>query len=316
MLFTPILKTKQSSEYHALEELMALIENTASIRPYIECIKTIDDKCVQKYLDLLNDGVDYFLEPLASDIETLLLNLESYHPNCTIVFRITNETSLIDIEAFVNAHKKCGKKYGLKIDDADDRYLSYFKKMDDNDCLFIELGGTAYNSSSFLDDILDEQLKCKIIIHSNERAQYLRGEDFKNLAYNDKANFNFSVIDAIKASAFSFEGFGSRCTAKDENSEEVKIAKEVYGVFLIYDYDNNNIYTVKSDSKDHISRIYNEVRDKTIANRMLLDSLFFNYSPVAKKTLDNYLALSKTSSSRFITISIIRYIEEIARNLV
>ena len=86
-------------------------------------------------------------------------------------------------------------------------------------------------------------------------------------------------------------------------------------MFLIYDYLHNNIFSVRSENKDHISRIYNEVREIVEANRPSLDSLFFEGSPIAKKTLDIYLALPRTSSSRFITISIIRYIEEIAYNL-
>lgn len=316
MLFTPVLKTKQSSEYHALSEAMIAIEETPNILPYIECIKSIDDKCVKKYIDLLGTKINCFIEPLESDVGKVLEGIDTYKANCTIVFRITKATSLEDIKTFILTTKQHDRHCGIKIDDADDRYFSIFQSLSDSDYLFIELGGTAYTSSDFLGDIINENLTCKIIIHSNERAQYLRGEDFKDLAFNDKANFNFSVIDAIKAGSFVFDGFGSRCTAKDDNTEEVKRAKKVYGVFLIYDYSNNNIYSVRSNNKDHISRIYNEVRDKIEDNMTLLDSLFFNHSPIAKKTLDRYLALEKTSSSRFITISIIRYIEEIAYNLV
>lgn len=315
MLFTPILKTKQSSEYNALEATMDIFKSNCYVRPYIECIKEINERRVQKYISLLDDCL-YFLEPLQSDITSVLSNIGSYSTNCTIVLRINDKTTVADVDSFISANKASERNCALKINDSDDRYMSFIKQLTKEDFLFIELGGTAYSSSSFLDDLLSEKLNCKIIIHSNERAQYLRGEDFNNYSFNKKANFNFSIVDAIKTNSFAFDGFGSRCTTKDDNTEDVKKATPIYGVFLIYDYNNNNIFSVKSRYKDYIGRIYNDVRDLVSKNMVSLDLMFFSHSPRAKKVLDVYMGLEKTSCNKFITVSIIRYIEEITNNLV
>ena len=315
MLFTPILKTKQSSEYHAIEAAKEIFKAKPFVRPYIECIKEIDERGVQKYIELLDDCF-YFLEPSQSDIPSVLSNINSYPANCTVVLRINDNTAPADVESFIFANKINNRRCALKINNSDDRYVRYIKRLTNDDYLFVELGGTAYSSSSFLDDLLSENLDCKIIIHSNERDQYLRGEDFANYAFNKKANFNFSIIDAIKAKTFAFDGFGSRCTTKDDNTEDVKKATPIYGVFLIYDYNNNNIFSVKSSYKDYIARIYYDVRNLVNKNMVSLDLMFFSHSPITKKILDFYMGLEKTSCNKFITISIVRYIEEIANNLV
>lgn len=314
MIFTPILKTKTTSEYKALIESDALIKQNANIIPYIECIKKYDDRCVEKYINLFGDK-SFFLEPLQHDMETILDKIDIVRPNEILVFRVDRLTTLDELKNFINANRSAQRRFGIKINDADNRFLSVFKELGVDAFLFVELGGTAYTASSFLEDIMDEDLKCLIIIHSNEREQYLRGEDFNDFSYNDKDNFNFSIIDSIKSGTFLFNGFGSRCSTKDDNTEDVKRAKAVFGVFLIYSYRENNFFSIKSNDKKHISKVYYDVRDKVMSKLSLLNSTFFDDTKISKKVLKDYLDAQKISCSKFITVSIIRYIEEIASNL-
>ena len=314
MIFTPILKTKQSSEYHALCEMLTIIKSKQNIIPYIESIKSISNKCVLKYIDILRDTTLFF-EPIESDVQTVLDCIDSFPLSCILVLRVRTNTTLEEINNFIDKNNKSNRIFGIKIDDADIRYFDFAGKMTNPNYLFVELNGTSYISSSFLDDLKADKPNCNVIIHSNEREHYVKGKDFKDHDFNLRPNFNFSIVESIKNGTFSFDGFGSRCSAKNDNTEDVKIARQVTGVFLIYDFNENNFYTIKSDEEGTISFTYYKLKEKLIREKPFIDSLFLNNTPIAKQVLTNYLTLEKFSCLKLITVSIVRYIEEIIYNL-
>ena len=315
LIFTPILKTKRSSEFNALKEVRSLLDKHTDLFPYIECIKSISQRDVTKYLNLLENDI-FFFEPLDNDIPVVLSNIDNYKSNAIISYRVINKTTTKIIEDFIQINRSHNRTFGIKLDDADDRFIPTLKMLNENEYLFIELNGTAYDSSSFLESLLLEHLNCKIIIHSNERSHQLKGSDFASYGFNGKTRFNLSIIEAIKHGIFEFDGFGSRCSAKNDNTEDVKrFAPSVYGAFLTYDYKQNEFFSIKSDSSAHISSVYRQVREKINKKKVDIDARFYNNTPIAKLVLEKGLAASTFSSSKSITISIVRYIEEICNNL-
>lgn len=314
LLFTPILKTKRTSEYNALKELSPLISNNETIVPYIECIKNFSENDVQKYIKQLS-GCRFFVEPQPEDVNQVLNNLASIPGGCILSLRVLTSTNLNELELFINTCRRNNKHFAIKIYDADDRFISNIKTMSDEDYLFVEIGGNPYSSSSFLDDLRDCNLKCNIIIHSNEREQYLKGEDFMDGGYNECSNFNFSIINAIKDGSFAFDGFGSRCGTKNDTTEDVKMSRAVYGVFLVFDYEENNFYSLRSTEKEHISKVYNSFKEKIKDNLAFLELRFFNKTNISRDVLEKYISAAKFSASKAITITIIRYIEEVTNNL-
>ena len=315
ILFTPILKTKRSSEYNALKELENLLKMNSNINPYIECIKSLSHKDVVKYLKVLESNI-FFVEPLEQDIPYFESNISIFKSNCLFCYRASNKTTIKELENFIKINRKYNKSFGIKIDDADERFMRLIETLNENEYLFVELNGTAYSSSSFLESLLTEKLQCKIIIHSNERSQYLKGSDFADYDYNGAKRFNFTIIDAIKGGFFAFDGFGSRCTTKNDNTEEVKRKNpSIFGVFIIYDYSKNEFFSIKSATADYIGRVYHQVKDIISKNKVDIDTRFFNHTLIAKNVLDTYLGTPTFSSSKAITISIVRYIEEVSNNL-
>lgn len=315
LIFTPILKTKRVSEYHALEEIIPLLAD-GNILPYIEGIKEFTHSNVRKYISLLDKyNSIYFYEPKRDELLNIYKS-NATSSNCILSMFLYDDIAESEVEDFINYMHASQRRCAIKLKDGDDRFLPLLHTLTAKDYLIIELGGTSYYSSSFISDIKDIGLNSKIIIHSNERFQNLRGKDFEYYDYNNPAKFNFSVIDSIKNSAFNYDGFGSRCSAKNDLIEENKLGEiKVKGVFLIYDYQKNNFFSIQSDKEDIVARIYNDVKNRITINRADLDARFFNATPISKNLLDKYLSASKFSSSKVISVAIVRYIEEINKNI-
>ena len=316
LIFTPIFKTKAHSEYNALKILEGILLQEKYVVPYIEAIKDFDNRNILKYISFFKDnGKAFIFEPISSDIEKLTNNNSLLPTNCILSMRITKTTEKPDVKVFIDKCRANNRVFGLKIDNSDDRFMDILLDLKKDELLFIELNGTSLSSSTFLDDLLDLKLACIIIIHSNERFQYLRGDDFNDDAFNNKNNFNTSIIDSIKEKEFKFIGFGSRCSAKDDNTEDIKRSNEVRGVFLIYCFKQNNFYSLISKEKNHISKVYTDFLPKLASHQFDLESKFFNYTPLSKVEFDKCTKKTKLTSNSLITVSIIRYIEEILNNL-
>ena len=314
--FTPIFKTKAHSEYNALKILESSLLREENVIPYIEAIKSYNDKNVAKYISFFKDnGKPFIFEPISADVEELKKDESLLPNNCILCMRVTKASSKADVNDFINECRSSDRAFGLKIDNSDDRFIDLLSGLKQDELLFVELNGTSLSASDFLDDLLDYKLYCPIIVHSNERFQYLRGDDFKDDAFNDKNNFNTSIIDSIKEDKFKFAGFGSRCSAKNDNTEDIKRSASVRGVFLIYCFEQNNYYSLISDEKNHISRVYTEFIPKLLTHQSDLESRFLNYTPLSKIEFNKCTSKPKLSSNALITVSIVRYIEEILSNL-
>ena len=257
LLFTPILKTKRESEITALKTIKPLLANNQLIIPYIECNKELKDKIVINYIDVLENNT-FFIEPIHRDIVKLIETSFVGNENLSIVYKIVEDSTKKEIIDFIKYHRKANKKVYIKIADGDSRFLDELQNLLPTDILFIDIRGNNYTSvrDTFIGDISKTGTKCRIIIHSNERSEIIPGKMFADYNYNPEAFFNLSVINAIKSGQFTFDGFGSRCAAKDDNTEDIRRSNKAVGYLLIFDYDKNNFFSVISDGADHVSRIY------------------------------------------------------------
>ena len=311
-IFCPLLKTKRVSEKNALMALKETIEKRNDVIPYFELIQGSTDPVAIKYLTIF-DKTLFFAEPKNNDE---LLNLFVYDYSIP-VFNITIQTKQSDINDFINTGHSNSRPIGIRIADADVRSFGFVNKLlKANDYLFIDIDKSDYKSSSFL-LIVNKLVKAyKTIIISNERSIGYSGKDFSKYdeTFPGDKLFNVSVISSIKDGSFGFDGFGSYCAAKNDLTEEIKIAVTVYGYFLIFDYDQNNFFVSSTKDPEHISKVYNSLLDKIYLKGSSVLTLLSS-TPISKEMLDDANAVGKLSCPRKITIEITHYIEEIINQL-
>lgn len=309
MKFIPILKTKRGDQNSIVEKVLCIFERNREIIPYIEVI-TIDSKRINDYKTKL-ENINYFIEyPSLAQYENHCSTniIEVYKPKYFI-----NDYS--EIPLLIKEKHLYNRHIAFRINDGEKgMYNSLIKYLDEGDYIFIDIGNEEY-PTRFTNDILIENRnkKCNVIIISDERDKGIRGEDFKFFGYNsttDLRGLNYTVIEAIKAQSYPFEGFASYCSAKNDTTEGGG-GNPVYGVFLIYNYDENQFFSVRSLNSNNIGVVYEDVNDHVKLEMTTIDALF-DVQNISKKFLHDYILHPKNKqASKYKAISVIHYIETI-----
>ena len=312
-IFVPIFKTKRSSEKNAIEKTSSLLLESKHVIPYIEAIKDVYNPIVEKYIRLMGES-HFFIEPMQNEELDGLFVYENAIPVCLIGRDTDNKT----IDIFVKKGEEPPRPIAFRISDSDSTHAKYLEpKLRDKDYLLVDISGNDYSSSLFLSAIkMFFNFKCKIIILSNERSVSASGTDL-NKHYNNKYSnsmfFNHSVINAIKNGTFDFDGFASYCGAKNDLTEEVKISNDIYGYLLSFNLDKNAFYVITSDTRSHITKVYNELLDIIGCDYEIVS--LYKRTPISRELLNLQLSLGKMSCQKKITIEIVHYLEEIIYNL-
>lgn len=306
MLFIPILKTKQNSETKALKEIICYFSD--SIIPYIEVIKSLDNKIVQNIFDILS-GKDYFLEV----VQNATLNPESILPN---QIPVINLSKVSDIENTIYILKKYSKRIGLRIKTGFSpmKIASLQGMVSEDDYIFIDIGESKYESSIQYRKILSK-FGCKIIVITDEHKKEFTGSNYEKDSFTEL--FNTSVIAAIKNNTFNEEGFASYCSAKNNLTDNRPMgASGLYAVFFVYNFELNKFYTFKTSKKYHIGKAYSKLRSE-LANDEKKKKIkeLMKECPKSNEMINKLLMKEKATASAFIAISIVQYFEEISSNL-
>ena len=312
-IFVPVFKTKRSSEKNAIEKTSSLILGKDDIIPYLEAIKSISEPVIKKYIDLMGDN-RFFIEPLSKEELNALFDYGAAIP----VYLINRDTKDEEIDDFVKKSEQLNRSIAFKISDSDSLHAHRLEPLlKEKDFLIINLGNNDYGSSLFLSSIkVFYNFKCQIIILSNERSVSASGSDLNknyNNKYSDNVFFNHSVIEAIKSGSFNFDGFASYCGAKNDLTEDVKISKEIFGYLISFNYDKNAFYIVTSDTRNHITRVYNDLLSIISGDREIIS--IYSRTPISNDLLQEHLLTRKLSCQKKITIEIVHYIEEIVSAL-
>lgn len=311
-IFCPLLKTKRVSEKNAVLALKETIEKRDDVIPYFELIQDSTDSVAIKYLTIF-DKSSFFAEPKNNDELASLFAYDYLIP----VFNVTTQTKPSEINEFITTGHNNSRPIGIRIVDSDVRFFGLVNRLLlTNDYLFIDIDKNDYKASSFL-LIVNKLVKVyKTIIISNERSISYSGKEFSKYdeSFPTDKLFNVSVISSIKDGSFGFDGFGSYCAAKNDLTEEIKIAVTVFGYFLIFDFKQNNFFVSSTEDSEHISKVYNNLIDKIYSTGSDVLTLVSS-TPISKGMLDDAYAACKLSCPRKITIEITHYIEEIIKQL-
>lgn len=153
----------------------------------------------------------------------------------------------------------------------------------------------------------------QIIVFSNERPSRLTGDKYIGDKYQNI--LNTSLIKAVKEERIQCSYFGTYASAKNDLTEGGG-PRDVYGIFLIFDFAEGKYYCIKSDEKAHISSVYKFVRDQIEQEFDSKYRKFFINTPLSLSKLEKIMVNPKNPRCvDFIEVSILHYIEEMVLNL-
>lgn len=324
--FIPIFKTKRTAEFRALNTCLSLF-NEMNI-PYLEVIHFLGEsrESGTKFLDSVK-SISHFAQYIRKQIP-LPMYLDK-----TLDF-VGNKNRIISIqlnEADIEQSKERIKTFISKLHNYQHCVAirmavvtsigiisEIFGMLKNDDYLIIDYDTNDYNALlAYTSLISKEPHECRIVAFSNERPKKA-ARLYEDGDYN--YDFNTSVIDAIKKNSFLLDAFGSYCTAKNDLTEEVRRAQNVYGVFLIYSFQVNSFFSIKTDKGDHISRAYTPLKEK-LQSKIVQMSIrdFFEKTALSRKMLSEILNKSNGKNVNcvdFLATSITHYIEEIHNNTI
>ena len=317
MLFIPIFKTKENAEPHVIDETKRLFDD--SIIPYVELTKERS-----KVFESLQ-GIRHFEQVIRKkkglDFHTVLLQtVPLLNKNNVIVAIHLKGKELVNnidtMKGFIEQAHALGKYIGIRIESGTDfqevmRIKSWLTR---DDFLIIDIADQLYNSSIlYLKKICKGTCDCKVLVFCDERPAELKAASYASSGFN---NFSTSLIQSIKDGTFIGDGFGSYCSAKN-NLDEGKRTSAVttYAIFLIYRYQENSFFSMKSAEKDHVSKVYSLHFKKYIEdNRSTWERFINGKTPISYQDLQSFLedGKKKGNAVKYIEIGMIHYIEEIA----
>lgn len=323
LLFIPILKNKAIAEPNAIKACSKIFSNR--IIPYIEIINENAES--RGYINTkreLGDLVHFeqFYRRKDSTLSDIIKKtINNTRTNIIPSLHLLDEKELIDnidiTSSFIDTIHNKHSNLSIRIPTFTNFNLlnGLMVLLENEDYLIFDIDDNDYKSLTlFFNAINRIPKKCKIIIFSNERPKNSTNKGLADLDYN--LSFNTSVIDSIISNSFNQDGFGSYCAAKNDLNQGGSYKYLIYGAFVIYDYDKNSFFSIKSNTKDHASKAYSQLKSKIKQNRSIIDKLFFK-TPISynyiNKLLDN--ENKKGSAAQYISFSIIHYIEEIYNNL-
>ncbi len=318
MIFVPLIKTKTNAEPFVIEKTKQLFGE--DIIPYLEIKKTLNDKNVMS-MKLQLSGIRHFEglvrmkgDNLAQVVEsTKTLDSDNTTPVITLNGKEILESSDL-IVGYINEKKIPVAIRIPQVSDSTPLIDYLFGALDEKDFIFIDIGDDPFDSNkSTIDSLCRKPHRCKIIVISNERPLNLTGEDYEDLGYNELI-MNTSLVDNIKSGSFHCDGFGSYCSAKN-NLNEGGGATPVYAVFLVYNFDKNRFFSIRSDTKNYISTAYASLKTKVQKTNTEL-RLITEVTPISFACLNEFMeSTQKGIASTYYRFGMINYIEQIKNNL-
>lgn len=326
LIFIPILKNNGVSEPKALDKCKDLFSDKCI--PYIEIFKEKPEKeskrsAYYKTKAQVEDVLHFeeYHRKTYSDLENVIILSKSINDqNIIVSLHIKNQNELNKninkIKDFINYEHKIKQKCAIRIpvsfkDTTNLKEIS--ETLIKDDYLIFDIREDKYESLTlFFDNVISNfDTKCKIIIFSDERPISLAN---KNLALDDyNINFNTSIIESIKKESFNFDGFGSYCSARN-NTTTSGSRDEIYGVFVIYNYEKNNFFSYKTDTDDFQEIAYKKLQEKVLKSSYWKGA--FKATTISLDMLNKLLNYGNSKQATdYITISIIHHIEEINNNL-
>ncbi len=321
MIFVPILKTKDAAEPVAIDMVHHLFGN--DIIPYIEITK--EDSAKSKVLDKVRT-ICHFEQiyrkqkskkndaPLSLVISRTIDLLNN--PNTTVALQLIGrelETEFGKIEELIDTSHKNKKSVGIRIDAGSniEKVNDLGEKLNSDDYLIIDISDQSYSSSRpYIKFVNQMNHSCKILVFCDERPSEIRSDAYAELGYN---SFHTSLVQAIKDSKFIGDGFGSYCSAKNDLYEGGNKNTKTHALFLIYDYAKNSFFSIKSKEKNHISIAYSGFKEFVKSKQDTWIKLINQNTPITYNMLmDFFNGPKKGNASRYISIGIVHYIEEIA----
>ena len=317
MLFIPIFKTKENAEPHVIDQTSRLFGD--SIIPYVELTKE-----KSKVITALQD-IRHFEQVIRKkkgpDFNTVLSQtVPLLSKNNVIVVIHLKGKELADnidtIEGFIEQAHALDRHVGIRIESGTDlkEVTRIQSLLDHDDFLIIDIADQLYNSSIlYLRKICRGTDGCKVIVFCDERPAELKAASYASSGFN---NFSTSLIQSIKDGTFIGDGFGSYCSAKNNLDEgQRNSATKTHAIFLIYRYQENSFFSMKSAERDHVSKVYSLHFKKYIEdNRSTWERFINGKTPLSYQNLQSFLGNDKRKGNavKYIEIGMIHYIEEIA----
>lgn len=314
--FVPIIKTKRNAEIPLLKETRSLLEENQII-PYIEFTKP--HASLKTFVERI-DGLFHFEELLFKDAAHDLNSTIDYFktipfkPYIIQSFRIRPDESIPDsLFEYLKERSENGGRSAIRINAGTPKETveAISSNITQADYIIIDLEDTEYNAAFPYLKMIRDKLNNKenIIVFSREIPNRVPGKEYPDREY-DRVLINTSLVTAAKDPAFPFMYFGTHASAKDDLTEEAFKAPNVFGKFLIFDITRNAYYCIKSDTPDHVARVYRQIKAKIDPEE--IEELFL-HTPRSRKMLEDYISnpTGKASSSGFMKVSILHYLEEI-----
>lgn len=329
MTYIPIIKTKQNVEQRILEKHLDLFTKNRFI-PYLEILnptKEASNKTITRCRDAIA-CIQHFEQYTETTLEKNLEQYKQYkqpqnhlYEDKTIFSLPLTEKNLISqktqIEQLIKSRQAEGKATAFRI--ASGTNLEEVRQLlailNANDWLIIDLAEQDYSTAEFYLSSIAELKFDHTVIFSTERHKNIRNGDFSENDYDyaTEEKINTSLLDMITSGQCPFSYFGTHMGLKDTKDNEIKRGSAgCSAIFLTYNHKINRFYVLVSEDKDFVGRIYNgkfkeKVRqDYTGGN---LKRLFIHDR--ASQALQEILQGSATAS-KFIYVSVLHYLEEIA----
>ncbi len=326
-IFTPILKTKEG-ELLSLKTLKSILKKENFVIPYIRFIykKTSRKSGIDNFIEYLKENnIASFLEinfdeeiryRNTTDILSILNNYKG--KNFILTFNLSK--SLKDdfdklIKPFLNENNmKCGLilESGTRFNNINE-FEKYLKKFN---YLFLDCKTNKFNSTkTYIESIGRLALNVNKIVLNEGRNKVTNSEFVKDPNSNMDQSYMKNIDSLI---SYGFSGLGDYTTVKNDENPNINMGGvKTIAYLLLYNFEEKKFFSWNTIEPQHLGKAYNELHEMMLNDLKIRNEVIdeLNNTPIALAQFESYLKSDKAKSTKYISLGITKYIEEVNNGL-
>lgn len=325
MIYIPIFKTKQNVEAKILKKYPLFFGESGFI-PYIEITKAYEDVITAKTLGAIR-SIMHFEEFNVGSNKDFLTYEDQYdktaqHNNVILSFRVSSRFAQEDLEAIENIIKKrkisnLSTAIRIPVGTPENTYMmKLLSFLGNDDWLFIDIDENEYDACTPYIKSCMGKTKAKVVITATERQTRISGSSYENKTYSH--THNTSLLASVIEKRLLTEYFGSYASLKNDLTDGV-ISTSCYAILTLYDLSKNMFYIIKSDSKLHVSHVYEELRgplEVLLSETESIVSKIFMTAPISYSFIKEVLNKKKRLMAHdMLQVSLLLFLEQMSKLL-